>query len=225
MGSTQKKTELLKDLERAVFEYDAIKAELLTRQIVNQKIDIHSAFDCLTKAISIIGDRFAIGELFLPELVGAGFVVDKAMKILQDEIKRTGKQENYKGVIVIGTVFGDIHSIGKNMVAAFCRASGFKVIDLGENISAEKFIKAVENHTPNILAMSSLLTTTMAEQQKIIKGLSNKGIRKNIKIMVGGGPVTKEFSIRIGADGYSPTAPGAAKLALELLYGKEVTRK
>ncbi len=103
------------------------------------------------------------------------------------------------------------------MVVSFCRAAGFRVIDLGENVSAEEFIEAVQNHEPDILGMSTLLTTTMAEQQGVILRLGEKAIRKNIKIMVGGGPVTQAFAQRIGADGYASTAPSAAKLALKLI--------
>jgi methanogenic corrinoid protein MtbC1 len=120
-------------------------------------------------------------------------------------------------VLIIGTVLGDIHSIGKNMVSAFCRAAGFKVVDLGENVSADKFMEAVKRHQPNLLALSSLLTTTMAEQKKVIKNLSEKGLRKSLKIMIGGGPVTREFAKSIGADGYAATAPAAATLALTLI--------
>lgn len=217
MKPPKRNKDLLERLEKSVFDYDIKTAELLAEQIVDQRMDLFSAIDCLTNAITIIGNRFGTGELFLPELVGAGRVVDKAMAILEEEVKRTGQQEKHKGIIVIGTVLGDIHSIGKNMVAAFCRASGFKVIDLGENVSAEKFIEAAKHHKPNLLAMSSLLTTTMAEQQKVIKNLTEKGIRKGIKIMVGGAPVTREFAMKIGADGYAPTAPTAAKLALKLI--------
>ncbi|HSB07207.1 MAG TPA: cobalamin-dependent protein, partial [Thermodesulfobacteriota bacterium] len=217
MKSSQNGEDLLRDLERSVFDYDGEKAVLLSREVVDRKVDLVSAIDCLTHAITLIGDRFGSGELFLPDLVGAGRVVDQAMAILEEGIRRTGQQERYKGVVVIGTVLGDIHSIGKNMVAAFCRAAGFKVIDMGENVSAEKLMEAVKNNNPDILALSSLLTTTMAEQQKMIKSLGEKEVRKSLKIMVGGGPVTREFAKGIGADGYAPTAPAAAKLALKLI--------
>ena len=217
MKSLQNREDLLRDLEKSVFDYDGEKAVLLAREVVDQKVDLVSAIDCLTHAITLIGDRFGSGELFLPDLVGTGRVVDQAMAILEEGIRRTGQQERYKGVVVIGTVLGDIHSIGKNMVAAFCRAAGFKVIDMGENVSAEKFMEAVKKNNPDILALSSLLTTTMAEQQRMIKNLGEKGLRKSLKIMVGGGPVTREFAKSIGADGYAPTAPTAAKLALKLI--------
>ncbi len=217
MGKPPQESHLINDLQKSVFEYDAEGAERLARQIVQQGVDLSRAINGLTHAIGVIGDRFGTGELFLPDLVGAGRVVDTAMAILDEEIERTGKQTRGKGVIVIGTVRGDLHSIGKNMVVSFCRAAGFRVIDLGENVSAEEFIEAVQNHEPDILGMSTLLTTTMAEQQGVILRLGEKAIRKNIKIMVGGGPLTQAFAQRIGADGYASTAPSAAKLALKLI--------
>jgi methanogenic corrinoid protein MtbC1 len=216
MKLSEKNKELLNSLEQSVFEYDIEKTGSLAEEVVQRGVDLLSAMDCLTRAITQIGHRFGTGELFLPDLVGAGRVVDKAMTILQVEMDRKGQEGRYKGTVVIGTVLGDIHSIGKNMVAAFCRASGFKVIDLGENVSSERFIDAVKRHRPHVLALSSLLTTTIADQQKAIRTLSEKGLRKGVKLMVGGGPVTREFAAKIGADGYASTAPAGAKLALEL---------
>ena len=209
--------DLLNKLEKSVLDYDVTAAEQLARKAIEEGVDLFAAIECLTKAITAIGDRFGTGELFLPELVGAGRVVDKAMALLEEEMQRTGQQEKNKGVVVIGTVLGDIHSIGKNMVSAFCRAAGFKVVDLGENVSAGKFMEAVKRHRPQILALSSLLTTTMAEQKKVVKNLREKGFGKNVKIMVGGGPVTREYAKSIGADGYASTAPAAATLALTLV--------
>jgi 5-methyltetrahydrofolate--homocysteine methyltransferase len=221
MKSAKSNEDLLNKLEKSVFDYDVTAAEHLAKQAVEEGIDLPAAIDCLTKAITVIGNRFGTGEVFLPELVGAGRVVDKAMALLEEDMQRKGQQEKNKGVVIIGTVLGDIHSIGKNMVSAFCRAAGFKVIDLGENVGANKFMEAVKRHQPNVLALSSLLTTTMAEQKKVIRNLSEKGLRKGLKIMVGGGPVTREYAKSIGADGYAPTAPAAAKLALTLTGGDE----
>lgn len=221
MKSERRNQDLLDQLEDAVFDYDDTAAEHLAKQVIEEGIDLPAVIDSLTRAITVVGNRFGSGELFLPELVGAGRVVDKAMAPLEKEMERTGQQKKNKGVLIIGTVLGDIHSIGKNMVSAFCRAAGLKVVDLGENVSADKFMEAVKRHRPNLLAMSSLLTTTMAEQKKVIKRLSEKGFRKGVKVMVGGGPVTHDFAKSIGADGYAPTAPAAAKLALTLVGRNE----
>ena len=119
--------------------------------------------------------------------------------------------------MVIGTVFGDIHNIGKDMVCTLLIAQGFEVHDLGVNVPAEKFITAINEHNANILALSALLTTTASEQRKIIDHLNKSGVRKNVKIMVGGGAITSSFADDIGADGYEPTAPGAVTLARRLV--------
>ena len=116
------------------------------------------------------------------------------------------------GTIVIGTVYGDIHSIGKTLVATLSAAAGFKVVDLGINITAEEFMAAIREHNPNILAMSTLLTTTAPEQAKIIKSLKEEGLREKVKVVVGGGGITHDFAEKIGADGYEPTAPMAVEL-------------
>jgi methanogenic corrinoid protein MtbC1 len=140
-----------------------------------------------------------------------------ASPILEEEIVRRGATRESSGVVVIGTVYGDIHTIGKEMVATLLRANGFIVHDIGVNVTAEEFVGAIKRHQPDILAMSALMTTTAAEQRKTIETLKNEGLRNKVKIMVGGGAITQEFANGIGADGYDATAPGAAKLAMELL--------
>jgi 5-methyltetrahydrofolate--homocysteine methyltransferase len=146
--------------------------------------------------------------------VAAGAAMQAAMEILQQEIARKGQKQESKGRVLIGTVAGDVHDIGKNMVATLIRAAGFEVIDLGVNIGAREFADAVEKHAPDILALSALMTTTLMEQKKVIESLKASGLRDRVKIMVGGAAVTQEFSDRIGADGYESTAPRAAELAL-----------
>jgi len=121
------------------------------------------------------------------------------------------------GTVVIGTVYGDIHNIGKNMVASLLTAEGFSVHDLGINVTAEQFMEAIRKYKANILAMSALLTTTAIEQRKVIETLRKEGMRERLKVMVGGGAITQDFADSIGADGYAPTAPGAAKLARRLI--------
>ena len=130
-----------------------------------------------------------------------------------------GSERESLGTIVIGTVYGDIHTIGKTMVATMLTAEGFTVHDAGINVTAEQFIEGIKKHGADILAMSALLTTTAQEQRKVIEVLKKEGLREKVKIMVGGGAITQEFASGIGADGYDPTAPGAAKLARELIGG------
>ncbi len=209
--------ETLENLKRAVVEYDTEAAASWARKIVEEKVDPIKALDALTETIKQVGDRFGRGELWLPDLVGAADAMQAAMPIIEEELKRTGAKRETMGTVVAGTVFGDIHSIGKSMVCTLLVAGGFEVHDLGVNIKAEEFLEAMEKYQADILAMSALLTTTAAEQKKVIDTLKEKGIREKVKVMVGGGAITAEFAESIGADGYDPTAPGAVELARRLV--------
>jgi methylmalonyl-CoA mutase cobalamin-binding domain/chain len=128
-----------------------------------------------------------------------------------------GKKVKSLGKIVIGTVFGDIHSIGKSMVATLLFASGFEVIDLGINVRGDEFLKAVKEHNANLVAMSALLTTTMMEQKNVIEGLKKSNMRDRVKVLVGGSPINQEFADTIGADGYGATAPEGVRVAKSLI--------
>jgi len=209
--------ETLENLKRAVIEYDTEGAASWARKIVKEKIDPITALDALTETIRQVGDRFGRGELWLPDLVGAADAMQAATPILEEELKKTGAKREALGIVVAGTVFGDIHSIGKSMVCTLLTAGGFEVHDLGVNIKAEEFLEAIENYKADVLAMSALLTTTAAEQKKVIDTLKEKGIREKVKVMVGGGAITADFAQSIGADAYDPTAPGAVELARRLI--------
>ncbi len=209
--------ETLENLKRAVVEYDTEAAASWAKKIVEEKVDPIKALDALTETIKQVGDRFGRGELWLPDLVGAADAMQAAMPIIEEELKRTGAKRKALGTVVAGTVFGDIHSIGKSMVCTLLTAGGFEVHDLGVNIKAEEFLEAVDKYQANILAMSALLTMTAAEQKKVIDTLKEKGIREKVKVMVGGGAITADFAESIGADGYDPTAPGAVELARRLV--------
>jgi methanogenic corrinoid protein MtbC1 len=164
-----------------------------------------------------VGDEFGEGKLWLPDLVGAASAMQSAMSIIEEEIKRRGVKRESLGTVVIGTVYGDIHDIGKNMVATFLLAEGFKVYDLGVDVNAEEFIKAIKKYNADILAMSALMTTTAPEQKKVIEMLRKENLREKVKVIVGGAAITEEFAREIGADGYAPTAIQAAKLAKKLI--------
>ena len=204
-------------LKKAIWEYDSQSAANLARNLIEKGAEPLAVLDALTAAIRQVGDRFGKGELWLPDLVGAADAMQAAMPIIEKALKETGSQRTSLGVVVIGTVFGDIHNIGKDMVSTLLTAAGFEVHDLGVNVPAEQFIKVIVERKADILAMSALLTTTAAEQRKAIDFLEKKGMRQAVKIMVGGGALTSGFAEDIGADGYEPTAPGAVKLAMRLL--------
>jgi len=185
--------------------------------VVSSGADPLLAASTLTDAIRQVGDAFGEGDLFLPDLVCASEVLKKAFPIINEAIEKNGKKQTSLAKIVIGTVFGDIHSIGKGMVATLLYAAGFKVIDLGVNVKSEDFLKAIKDENAEVLAMSALLTTTAMEQKKVIDGLKEVGIRDRIKIIVGGSPITQEFADTIGADGYGATAPEGVKVVKRLL--------
>ena len=207
----------LENLKRALLEYDAARARTQAQKAIDEQLDPLLAAEALTAGIREIGDGYARGELFLPDLVGAAGAMQSAMTILEKEIGKLGKKRESAGSVVIGTVFGDIHSIGKNMVSVLLAAEGFVVTDLGVNIAAGQFVDAVRRYRPDILAMSALLTTTAPEQGKIVESLEREGLRAGLKIMVGGGAITQEFAQSIGADGYAASAPEAASLARRLM--------
>ena len=210
-------TEVLENLKKAITEYDTQGAADWARKAVQEKIDPIKALDTMTVAIRQIGDDFGKGELWLPDLVGAAAAMTSATPIIEEEIKRVGATRKSLGTVIIGTVYGDIHTIGKTMVATLLTASGFTVNDLGINVTAQSFVQGISEYKADILAMSALMTTTAPEQRKVIEALKKEGIRDMVRIMVGGGAITQEFADSIGADGYDPTAPGAVELARRLV--------
>ncbi len=209
--------EIFEKLRQAVVEYDAEGAARWARLAVEAGADPIQALAVLTDAIRLIGDQFGCGELWLPDLVGAAEAMAAASGIIEAEIKRVGARQESRGVVVIGTVLGDIHDIGKNMVAALLKAAGYQVYDLGINIRAKKFAEAIVQHNADVLAMSALLTTTAPEQKRTIELLREERLRERVKVIVGGGGITQDFAESIGADGYDPTAPGAVLLVERLL--------
>ncbi len=210
-------SEILENLRRAVLEYDSKGAVSWARKAVEEKIAPLKALDALTEAIREVGDGFGKGELFLPEIVGAADAMKSATPIIEEELKKMGAKRDSVGTVVMGTVFGDIHDIGKSMVCMLLATDGFEVIDLGVNVEAERFIESVRKYKPDILGMSALLTSFVSEQKKIINILKEEGLRDKVKIMVGGGAISEATAENIGADGYDPIAPGAVKLARRLV--------
>jgi methanogenic corrinoid protein MtbC1 len=150
-------------------------------------------------------------------LVSAADAMQAALPIIEERLQETGGQRSSVGKVVAGTVAGDIHNIGKAMLCTLLTADGFEVVDLGIDVPTARFIKAVQEHQPNILALSALLTITAMEQRNVIEALKEAGIRDTVKVIVGGGAISDEFADSIGADGYDPTAPGGVRLCRELL--------
>lgn len=205
--------EILAGLGKAIADYDAAAAADWARRSVEAGVDPVAAFDVMTAVISDIGDKFEAGECWLPDLIAAADAMQAAKPILQERIAMTGGHRETLGTVVAGTVHGDIHSIGIEMVCTLLTAAGFDVHYLGIDVSPEVFIEAVRDREADILGMSALLTVTAAEQEKVVKGLADAGLRSRVKVMVGGGAITDDFAVKIGADGYAPAAPGAVELA------------
>ena len=204
-------------LLEAIKGFDTAGATHWATQAMQEQVSPVEALDAVSGLMKEIGDRFASGDVWLPELIGTAVAAQAGLAIVEQEITRSRAQVERLGTVVIGTVFGDIHSIGKTMVTAMLSANGFKVIDLGMNVPSAAFIKAVTEHQPDILAMSALLTTTAPEQRKVIEALREAGIRDQVKVMVGGGAITAQFAKQIGADGYGATAVDAVCLATQLM--------
>ena len=204
-------------LKRAIVEYDTEAAAEAATSVVEGGLDPLKALGVMTECIRDIGDRFGKGELFLPDLVGASGAMLSATPIIDEELKKRGEQRKGLGTVVAGTVYGDIHTIGKTMVATLLMAGGFSVHDIGVNIQPNAFIDAIKEHDADILCMSALMTMTAPEQRKTIEALKETGLREKVKVMVGGSAITQEFADSIGADGYDPIAPGAVELAKKLI--------
>jgi methanogenic corrinoid protein MtbC1 len=208
---------ILDKLMQSVLEMKPEDSAIYANRAVENGIDPLVAIDVLIKAIQIIGDGFAKGTLYLPELVGGSDAMMEAMPILENAIKDKGGRKSAQSSVVIGTVAGDIHSIGISMIATLLMAGGFKVYNIGVDVHVDQFISAIKKYDPDILAMSSLMTTTASELRKVTLALKEAGIRDKVKIMVGGGAITDDFANQIGADGYDPTAPGAVTLAKKMI--------
>lgn len=209
--------EILSNLKRTILEYDNKGSKEWAEKAVQEQVDPLAALDVLVEASRVVGDGFGNGELFLPELIGAAEALQVATPVIQAEILRRGLGSKKAGTVVIGSVHGDIHNIGKSMVCSLMTADGFEVHDLGIDIPTQTFVESVEKYRPDILAMSALLTTTAPEGKKVIDALQEAGLREQVKVIIGGGAINADFASVIGADGYDPTAPGAVKVARSLL--------
>lgn len=201
---------------QAILDGDADKvAELVEAALAEGVSPAEILNEGLMKGMSVVGDLFKRDELFVPEVILSAKVMKRGTEILQPLM--VGEKQEATQIAVLGTVKGDIHDIGKNLVKTMMEGAGFEVIDLGIDIPAETFVQKVSEVKPKIIAMSALLTTTMVYMKVVIDALQEAGLRDQVKIMVGGAPITRAFAAEIGADGSAPDAVTAADLARELL--------
>ena len=209
---------LFKLMAQSVIDGEMEEAVRLAQEAIKQNIDPLDAIDKgFVVGVNYIGDGFARGEMFLPDLVLAGESMKAALSILEPELTRRGTERQVLGKVVIGTVEGDIHDIGKTLVATMLSTGGFQVYDLGVDVPAEKFVEKAREVNADIVGLSALLTTTMAKQRDVIEALEQAGLRSQMKVMIGGAPVTRDWVEEIGADGFSEDAIGATVLAKQLM--------
>jgi 5-methyltetrahydrofolate--homocysteine methyltransferase len=180
-------------------------------------------FDALIPSLEEVGARFERGDFFVPEMLIAGKAMSKALEILRPLLAETGVETI--GKFLIGTVKGDVHDIGKNLVDIMLEGAGFEVIDLGVQVPPEKFVEAIREHEPDVVGFSAFLTTTMPMFKVNINALEKAGLREKVIVMVGGAPVTQEYADSIGADGYAADASGAVKRAKELIRQRALARR
>lgn len=206
----------LDDISKALQGGDAEKVSELVRQALQEDVVPKKILEeGLIQGMSIIGEKFKKNEVYVPEVLIAARAMHAGMDVLKPKLTETGVKNI--GKVVMGTVKGDLHDIGKNLVKMMLEGAGFEVIDLGVDVSEEKFVEAVKAHQPNIVGMSALLTTTMVNMPEVIKALEAAGLRDKVRVMVGGAPITQNYADQIGADGYSPDAASAADKAKAFL--------
>ncbi len=203
-------------LDRAIVTGKLDEAIAQTNQALADGVTPQELIDgYMIKGMEEIGEAFQQGKAFVPHLLMAARAMKGALDILKPLLKSTGGET--VGVVAIGTVKGDLHDIGKNLVASMLEGCGFEVINLGVDVTAEKFVAAVKENNASIICMSALLTTTMTYMSEVIAALESAGLRDQVKVMVGGAPINQEFADKIGADGYSSNANAAVAVARELM--------
>jgi len=194
-----KEEEILKKVIDAVVNLDIDNIQRFCKEAVEAGIPAYKVVtEGMAKGMDIVGQKYEANEYFLAELIMAGETMKEGMKVLEPYLKT--EEKRVLGKIVIGTVRGDLHDIGKNIAATLLSSAGFEIIDLGVDVSPEQFVEAVKKNKPDIVAMSALLTTTMIEMENTIKALEKAGLRDKVKIIIGGAPITPEYAKKIGAD-------------------------
>lgn len=204
------------DLADAIIRGDNIKSKEITQDLVSKKVPAGEILsEGLIAGMDVVGKKFKANEMYIPEVLIAARAMHAAMDVLKPLL--TGSEAPKKGTLVIGTVQGDLHDIGKNLVAMMHEGAGFTVVDVGVDIPAEKFVEAAKANKADIVGLSALLTTTMPSMKDTIEALRKDEATRNIKVIVGGAPLTQEYADSIGADGYAPDSSSAVDVSQKLL--------
>jgi corrinoid protein of di/trimethylamine methyltransferase len=210
--------ELFKQMAQAVIEGEDEEAEALAQQALDRGVDpLEAINEGYTAGMDVVGELFSSGEYFLPDLILGGEAMKAALAVLEPALKAAGQEREVLGRVVLGTVKGDIHEIGKSLVGTMLSANGFEVYDLGIDIESEEFVARAREYSADIVALSALLTTTMLQQRDVIEHLAEAGLRERVKVMVGGSPVTQGWADQIGADGFAEDAANAVVAAKRLM--------
>jgi 5-methyltetrahydrofolate--homocysteine methyltransferase len=205
-------------LREAIIGLDADKAKAAAKKAMEEGLDpVEMINQGIRAAMDMMGDRFAAGTIFLPELMLAAKAADAAVSILEPEVLKRGGGRDQLGKVLLATVEGDIHDIGKNIVALVMKAAGFEVIDIGIDKKSAKILEEAKKHGVDVIGLSALLTTTIPRMKEFMELLQESGIRDRFKVIVGGAPVTREFAEMIGADGYGADATRAVEVTRRLI--------
>jgi len=204
--------QLFEEIKQTVITGKHKEIEALVQKAIQDKANLDDLISmALIAAMDVVGDRFAKSEIFVPEMLVAALTMKKGLDMIKPLLK--DQEQRSKGKVVLCTVKGDLHDIGKNLVAMMLEGAGFEVIDLGVDVTVENVIAEVAEIQPQVLGLSALLTTTMPEMENVIKYLQTKGMRENVKVMLGGAPLSAEFAEKIGADAYGKDAAEAVTIA------------
>ena len=209
------------DLDRlrtGLIEADRDSALSATNRLLEAGIDPRVILEAgMARAMFTLGEMWKRGEVFLPEVVASAEIFKQCNALVEPALLASKEEVDVQHIVVMATVKGDLHDLGKNMVIAMLRTSGFEVLDLGKDVGADTIVAPVRERTPKIVGLSALLTTTVPYQETVIKRLVVEGIRDDVRVMVGGAPVTPEWAEKIGADGYANNAPEAVEIARKLV--------
>jgi len=220
MENMSNKKSDIEGLAELVIEGDPDGVKSTVKKLLKTGTDpLHIVEEALTRGIRIVGEKYGRGEIFLTELLMAAEAMKEGMNLIYPELQKQRRELRNIGSVVIGTVAGDIHDLGKNIVAALFSAHGFEVTDLGVDVPDQLFVEKVRELKPNILGLSALMTSTIPKQRDIINLLKKEGLRESVKVMVGGAAVNEEFAREIGADGYAENANDAVARA-KILIGE-----
>lgn len=212
------KKDLLAELQLAIIEGDGARASEAAQKCLDFGISPTEAVEVgLRDGLRVVGEKFETLEFFLPDMILAADAGTEAMKVLEPAIAASNMETTPAGTVIVGAAKGDIHTIGKNILSMLLSLAGFKVHDLGEDVSATTFLEEARKHKADIIAISSLMTSTMPGQREVIKLLNDVNEREKFKVIVGGAPVTQQWADQIGADGYAETAAGGVTVALKLV--------